>query len=111
VRNTEKHCHYSASKIDGRKNASAIDLLNELIELVASGTDILTTSSKLLGDIRSKPYSTIPKLQNLAPLKSRKKATVVRPAEATKVEKPKSAGGGGAPKVTMTRGAGWQKRK
>jgi hypothetical protein len=92
--------------IDGRKKKSALETLMEISNLVFN--DI----TELKADMDTKSF-TNQKLQNLAPLKSRlKKAGVVRPAEPTKVEKPKSAGGGGArPKVSMATGAGWQKRK
>jgi hypothetical protein len=77
-------------KVDGRISKSAIDLLSDISsEVVASG-------GQLLADIR----------------RMSSKAEATRPSEPTA---PKKAGGGGGPslskKVSMTRGAGWQKRK
>jgi hypothetical protein len=83
-------------KIDGRISKSAIDLLSDI------SNEVVQSGGKLLADIR----------------RMSSKAEATRPSEPTRPSQPtapKKAGGGGGPslskQVSMTRGAGWQKRK
>jgi hypothetical protein len=83
-------------KVDGRRNVSAMDLLNDITE------EIIKKGGQLLADTKSKPFSD-----------KAGKTDAERPTE--KIEPPKAPkkSGGGGPKLTnkvsMARGAGWKR--